>query len=55
MDGDVRVVILSLRQRGYAVDEAHRGSEVREPELALERAVDLVPAVGRFHLASMPR
>ena len=49
------MVVLGLRQLGDAVHESHRSGEVGEPELPLERAVDLAPAIGRFHLSSMPR
>ena len=46
-DVDVRVVVLPLGDFGHAVHEVDRRHEVLEPERALERAVDLVPALRR--------
>src|SRR5262249_40929905 len=46
---DVRMMVLGVCQLADAVHERERLGEVREAELALQRAVDLAPAFGRVH------
>jgi CDP-alcohol phosphatidyltransferase-like enzyme len=48
-DRDVGVVVLGLGELGEPVDEGDRGHEGIERELALERAADLAPTLGRGH------
>ena len=46
---DVGVMVLGFREPADTIHEGERVGEVREPELALQRAVDLAPALGRRH------
>ena len=51
VDRDVGVVVSGLGERADPVHERERLREVAEEELALQRAVDLGPALGCFHRA----
>ncbi len=48
-DSDVGVVVLGLGEVGQTIDEADRGRERVERELALERAADLGPSLRNAH------
>src|SRR5215211_1810814 len=49
VDRDVRVVTRCLGDLGQPVDEVDRRREVLEAELALQRPLDLGPALGHLH------
>src|SRR5262249_54468849 len=49
------MVVRLLRHLGHAVDEVHRGAEVGETKLPLERVVHDAPTLGRRHVPRMAR
>lgn len=53
VDGDVRMVVLCLGQLADAIHERERLPETFERERALERALDLVPAIRSGHMWSI--
>jgi phosphatidylglycerophosphate synthase len=53
MDRDVRVVVLGLGELAHAIHESESLPEPSERERALERALDLAPAIRNGHIRSI--